>query len=73
MVVTGVVPTQVEIMGEGIGDGGEWRSGKVHGPQGVMMNLNSFGQSLRVPTVTLTRHVAALSTAETTETGVVEQ
>lgn len=38
-----------------------------------MMNLNSFGQSLGVPTITLTRHVAALSTAETTETGVVEQ
>lgn len=39
------------------------------------MDLNSFGQSLGVPAITLTRHVAALSTAETTETetGVVEQ
>lgn len=33
-----------------------------------MMNLNSLGQSLGVPTITLTRHVAALSTAETRET-----
>lgn len=71
MVVTGVVPAQVEILGNG--DDGGWRSGKVHGPQGVMMDLNSFGQSLGVPTVTLARHVAALSTAETTETGAVEQ
>lgn len=37
------------------------------------MNLNSFSQSLGVPTITLTRHVAALTTAETTETSVVEQ
>lgn len=39
-------------------------SGKVHGPQGVVVNLNSFGQRLGVPTVTLTRHMAALSAAE---------
>lgn len=59
--------------GRGIGDGDGWCLGKVHGPQGVMMNLNSFSQSLGVPAITLTRHVAALSTAETTETSVVEQ
>lgn len=59
--------------GRGIGDGDGWCSGKVHGPQGIVMNLNSFSQSLGVPTITLTRHVAALATAETTETAVVEQ
>lgn len=36
-------------------------SGEVHGPQGVVVDLNSFGQRLGVPTVTLTRHMAALS------------
>jgi len=39
-------------------------SGEVHGPQGVVVDLNSFGQRLGVPTVTLTRHVAALGAAE---------
>lgn len=39
-------------------------SGKVHGPQGVVVNLNCLGQRLRIPTVTLTGHMAALSTAE---------
>lgn len=46
-------------------DGEGWcSSGKVHGPQGVVVNLNCLGQRLRIPTVTLTRHMAALSTAE---------
>lgn len=71
VVATGAAPAQVEILGNSDGDG--WRSGKVHGPQGVMVDLDSFGQSLGVPAITLTRHVAALSTAETTETGVVER
>lgn len=39
-------------------------SGKIHGPQSVMVNLNSFGQRLGVPPITLTRHMAALGTAE---------
>ena len=37
-------------------------SGKVHGPQGVVVDLHGLGQSLGVPSVTLPRHVAALST-----------
>lgn len=41
-------------------------SGEVHGPQGVVVDLNSFGQRLGVPTVTLTRHMAALSASERT-------
>lgn len=59
--------------GRGIGDGDGWCSGKVHGPQGVVMNLNSFSQSLGVPAITLAGHVAALSTAETTETSAVKR
>lgn len=45
-------------------DGGDgWRrSGEVHGPQSVVMNLNSLSQRLGIPTVTLTGHMAALST-----------
>lgn len=46
--------------GNGWWRGGWWSSGKVHGPQGVVVDLHSFGQRLGVPTVTLTRHVAAL-------------
>ena len=41
-------------------------SGEVHGPQGVVVNLNCFGQCLGVPTVTLTGHMAALSTVRWT-------
>lgn len=37
-------------------------SGEVHGPQGVVVDLNSFGQRLRVPAVALTGHMAALGT-----------
>lgn len=50
-------------------DGGDgWRrSGEVHGPQSVVMNLNSLSQRLGIPTVTLTGHMAALSTAERRE------
>lgn len=45
------------------GHGGDSRcsSGEVHGPQGVVVNLNGFGQRLGVPTVTLPGHMAALS------------
>ncbi len=42
--------------------------GKVHGPQGVVVNLHRFGQSLRIPTVTLSGDVTALP-ATNTETG----
>ena len=57
--VSSVCVLRVALVGEG------WcRSGEVHGPQGVVVNLNSFGQRLGVPTVTLTRHMAALSAAE---------
>lgn len=41
-----------------------WSSGKIHGPQSVMVNLNCFGQRLGVPAITLTRHMAALGTVE---------
>lgn len=37
-------------------------SGEVHGPQGVVVDLNGFGQRLRIPAVALTGHVAALGT-----------
>lgn len=60
--------------GGGIDGGDAWcSSGEVHGPQGVMVNLNSFSQCLGVPTITLTRHMTALSTAETTGREVAEQ
>ena len=48
-------------------------SGEVHGPQGVVVDLNSFGQRLGVPTVTLTGHMAALTTAEGTRREDAEQ
>lgn len=38
-------------------------SGEVHGVLGVIVDLNRLGQSLRVPAVALTRHVAALGAA----------
>lgn len=47
---------------------GDWQSGRnsceVHGPQRVVVDLNSFGKSLRVTTVTLTRHMTPLSTVK---------
>lgn len=65
VVVVGHVPTKVEMRWEGSMVVIGWcSSGEVHGPQGVVVNLNSFGQRLGVPTVTLTRHMAALSAAE---------
>ena len=58
-------PAQVEMRWEGNNGGDDWwSSGEVHGPQSVVVNLNSFSQRLGVPTVTLTRHMAALSTAK---------
>lgn len=39
------------------------RSGEVHGVLGVIVDLDRLGQSLRVPAVALTRHVAALGAA----------
>lgn len=48
--------------GGGGGVGEASGSGKVHGPQGVVVNLNSFGQCLGVPAVALTGHMAALGT-----------
>lgn len=39
--------------------------GEVHGVLGVIVDLDGLGQRLRVPAVTLTRHVAALSAATT--------
>lgn len=42
-------------------------SGEVHGPQGVVVDLHSLGQSLGVPAVALPRDVAALSAAEDRE------
>lgn len=55
-------------------DGGDsWcSSGEVHGPQGVVVNLNSFSQSLGVPTITLTRHMAAFSAAEWRRSGMID-
>lgn len=42
--------------------GGRCGSGEVHGPQGVVVDLNRLGQRLGVPAVALTGHMAALST-----------
>lgn len=36
--------------------------GKVHGPQGVVVNLHSFGQRLGIPAVALSGDVASLGT-----------
>lgn len=36
-------------------------SGKVHGSQGVVVNLNSLGQRLGVPAVALAGHMAAFA------------
>jgi hypothetical protein len=47
----------------GLGQGG--CSGEVHGPQGVVVDLDRLGQRLRVPAVALTRDMAALSTIRT--------
>lgn len=41
-------------------------SGEVHGVLGVIVDLNRLGQRLRVPAITLARHVAAFSTARQT-------
>lgn len=38
-------------------------SGEVHGVLSVVVDLNRFGQGLRVSAVALARHVAALRTA----------
>ncbi len=38
-------------------------SGEVHGVLGIIVDLNCLGQRLGVPAVTLTRHMAAFSTA----------
>ena len=49
------------------GGGVGWCSGKVHGPQRVVVNLHRLRQSLGVPTVTLTRDMASLPTTVRTE------
>lgn len=49
---------RMDMAGKGEASG----SGEVHGPQGVVVDLNSFGQRLRVPAVALTGHMAALGT-----------
>lgn len=46
-------------------------SGKVHGVLGVIVDLNRLGQCLRVPAITLTRHMAALGTARQGQEGVI--
>ena len=43
-------------------------SGEVHGPQSVVVNLHGLSQSLGVPAVALSRHMAALPTTQDTET-----
>ncbi|TNN44815.1 hypothetical protein EYF80_045000 [Liparis tanakae] len=54
------VATQVGRRGRGSVVGNGWcSSGEVHGPQGVVVDLNSFGQRLGVPAVALTGHMVA--------------
>jgi len=55
------------VLSWGLARAGGWggRSGEVHGPQGVVVDLDGLGQRLGVPTVTLTRDMAALATIHT--------